>query len=631
MVLVAACNSTPDSLPGPLENTPQPSIAPVSSPTPTLTPPPPRQLTICLPGEPDSLFLYGDKSQAARSVREAIYDGPLDQQGYSYEPVLFPELPSMADGGVSFEPVQVMPNDLIADSLGNWTNLKEGVTFFPSGCSNLTCSQTYAGQDPVTIDQMVVRFQLRPNLLWSDGAPLTADDSLYSYEVAQALGTHGRPELVGITQSYRALDASTIEWRGLPGLHDSDYIESFFSPLPRHAWSDLSSSQLFTDTLSTRAPIGWGPYVIENWVSGSELTLTRNANYFRMDEGIPAFDRLVFRFMPDANQALDALQEGSCDILDPAYGFSPVEQDIQALQDSGKAAVVEVPAVAWEHLDFGINSYTVDPQRPPFFQSKEVRQAVAQCIDRQEIAAGPGQMIMDSYVPADHPLYNPAIRQYAFDPTNANALLQAAGWLDTDNDPSTPRLSVGAVGVPDGTSFVVALQTSDDPQQQAIAGLIKTSLAQCGIQVDIASGPAEQVFAPGPSGPVFGRQFSLAQFAWPVALNPACFLYTTRQIPGPYPEFPSGWGGANETGYSSPQFDQVCQTALNSLPGDPEYLASHQQAQAIFAEDLPALPLVLHSSWMLTRPDLCGLEVNPANANVYAYLANINYGEGCEP
>jgi peptide/nickel transport system substrate-binding protein len=225
-------------------------------------------------------------------------------------------------------------------------------------------------------------------------------------------------------------------------------------------------------------------------------------------------------------------------------------------------------------------------------------------------------MIMDSYVPADHPHYNPAIRQYAFDPTNANALLQAAGWLDTDNDPSTPRLSVGAVGVPDGTSFVVALQTSDDPQQQAIAGLIKTSLAQCGIQVDIASGPAEQVFAPGPSGPVFGRQFSLAQFAWPVALNPACFLYTTRQIPGPYPEFPSGWGGANETGYSSPQFDQVCQTALNSLPGDPEYLASHQQAQAIFAEDLPALPLVLHSSWMLTRPDLCGLEVNPANANV---------------
>jgi peptide/nickel transport system substrate-binding protein len=632
--LLSACNSRSNPTPTtmPVQGTSLPGNITAFTPTPSPSPLPPRQLTICTPREPDSLFLYGDSSLAARAVREAIYDGPVDQRDYAAAPVILEGLPTQSAGNVTLQPVQVAPNDLIIDSLGNLTNLAEGVVYFPSGCTALACAQTYTGQEPVSMDQMVVQFKLRPDLLWSDGAPLTAQDSLYSFEVARALGTRAHPDLLERTQSYQALDAQTVEWRGVPGLRDPNFIQNFFVPLPSHAWSKLTASQLLTDTLTTRTPLGWGPFVISEWAPGDRLTLTRNPNYFKASEGLPYLDILVFRFLPDGDQALAALQAGECDLLDPAYGLTPQDAQVQALQQANQAAVVEIPAVAWEHLDFGINSAVVDPQRPPFFQSKEVRQAVAQCIDRQKLAAdlAPGGAVLDSYAPPDHPLFNAQARKYSFDPAAASALLQASGWVDTDNDPATPRLSLGAPGVPDGTRFVVSLLASDDAQEQRLAELIKESLAQCGVQVDLASSPAEQVFAPGPDGPVFGRQFSLAQFAWPVAQTLPCFLYTTSEIPGPYPQYAKGWGGANDTGYSSPQFDQACQAALNTLPDTPEFQAAVQQAQAIFAEDLPVLPLFLRSRWVVTRPDLCGLQVDPSNLDIYWNLENFNDGEGCQ-
>jgi peptide/nickel transport system substrate-binding protein len=587
-------------------------------------------LTICLPAEPGSLFLYGDSSPAAEAVREAIYDGPIDQQGYAFAPAILENLPTLGNGGVRFEPVPALPNDIIIDGQGNLTNLKEGVVYYPSGCAEPGCAQTYSGQEPVSMDQMAVRFQLRPGLQWSDGAPLTADDSQYSYEVAWALGTGGRPDIIALTDSYQALDEKAVEWRGVPGLRYAGYVESFFTPLPRHAWSAMEAEQLLSDPLATQAPLGWGPYMIEDWKAGEEISLVRNPNYWRAGEGLPAFDRLVYRFIPQPEAALAAVGAGACDLLDPSYGFSPTDPAVGALQAAGQAALTEIPALSWEHLDFGVNSLVDDPQRPPFFRNKEIRQAVAQCIDRASIAARtPGQVVLDSYTPADHPLYNAQIRRYAYDPVAANAVLQANGWFDTDNNPLTPRLSLGAPGVPDGTAFVVQLNTSDEPARQEIAALIRDSLLGCGIQVEVISAPVEQVYAPGPQGPVFGRQFSLAQFAWPVSISPPCFLFTTNQIPGPYPDYPNGWGGANASGYSNPQFDGACQGALNTLPEETFYATAHQQAQAIYAEDLPVLPLFVRSGWLVARPDLCGLQVGPANASIYAGLENFDSREGC--
>ena len=627
--VLTACTTTPQptSLPT-LEGVVPEETAPTATSTPT--PEPPRQLTVCLAREPGSLFLYGDASAAARSVRAAIYDGPSDIRNFDVTPVILEKKPGLGEGDVIIEPVQALPGDLIVDAQGKLGNLGEGDVYLPSGCNDQACSLTYTGQEAVSLDQLVVHFKLRSDILWSDGEPLTAGDSLFSFEVARSLFPKVRSELVSRTQSYQALDPVTVEWRGIPGYQDARFATHFFTPLPRHAWEDLEPEELFTADLSVRQPLGWGAYKIDAWTPGDSISLSKNPNYFRSAEGLPAFDHLVFRFVPDRNEALDALLSGECDILDEMAIVEAQGAQLLELEQSGQVKVAAQTGTAWEHADFGIAS--IDAQQPALFQAKETRQAIAMCIDRQRMADElffmPSE-VPDTYVPRTHPLFNPDARHYAYDPQAASGLLQSVGWLDGDNDPTTPRVAQGVVGVPAGTLLEFEYLTTDEDEKQRAAQIVQDSLAQCGVRVSITTRNWEEMLAPGPEGPVFGRNFSMAQFSWITALEPPCFLFMSGESPGPYPDFPSGWGGANASGFSNPDFDRACQQALISLPGSPQYLQAHNQAQAIFAEELPAIPLYLRLKLVVMRPDMCKVILDPSAESGLWNLEEFDYGEKC--
>jgi peptide/nickel transport system substrate-binding protein len=198
---------------------------------------------------------------------------------------------------------------------------------------------------------------------------------------------------------------------------------------------------------------------------------------------------------------------------------------------------------AWDVLQFNLSPLVAE--QPAFFASPEVRQAVALCTDRQALVeqlSGGQMQVADLYVPPVHPLYNPDATQYAFDPQAASDLLTQAGWLDTDNNPSTPRIAQGVEGVVDGAPFAVQYLVAEEAERQAAAKMLQADLQGCGIQAEIISQPAEEYLAPGPDGAVFGRKYDLAQFAWMAAVEPPCSLYLTSEIPGPYPDYPKGWG-----------------------------------------------------------------------------------------
>jgi len=596
--------------------------------TPTLLPP--RLLTICLVREPRSLFLYDAVSTSEQSVLAAIYDGPIDTLNFTARPVILEKMPSLADGDALLQPVQVGPGDLIVDVQGNLTNLDEGVLYRPSGCSELACAQTYTGSDPVQMDQLVLHFRLLPGLQWSDGATLSAADSVYSYEVARSLYPSALPERVSHTTTYRALDELTIEWTGVPGYVDGLYQAKFFSPLPQHAWAGIPAAELSGTAISSQTPIGWGAYVIDEWVSGDHISLHRNPLYFRAAEGLPYFDNLVYRFVADGNEALSAVLAGECDLVDQTAALETQTGSLLQLRDGGRISLIFQTAFAWDVLAFGISP--LDPDRPAFFTEREVRQAVAMCIDRQALVdrlSGGQMLVADLYVPPMHPLYNPDAVHYAFDLQAASDLLTTAGWLDADNDPSTPRMAQGVSGVADGTPFTVQYLVSPEAERQTAAQMVQADLARCGIQVEIVTQPVQEYLTAGPDGPVFGRQFDLAQFAWVTAVEPPCSLYLTNEIPGPYPDYPKGWGGVNASAYSNPQYDQACLEALNSLPDMPQHAGWHAQAQAIFADDLPSLPLYWHYRVVVGRSDLCGIPSEAMAESIFSDLELINYAEAC--
>jgi len=635
LITLVSCTTQPQPTAPPVltvveGNTPETPSTPAASPTPQA-----RVLTICALQEPSSLFIYIDQSQAARNVREAIYDGPVDMIDFQAAPVILSEIPDQASGGVVFESVAVAPGASIVDSQGGLVSLEQGVQYLPAGCREAGCAQIYQGEDSIPMDQLVVQFRLRPGLQWSDGAPLTADDSQYSYEIAREMYPRVRQNLIIHTALYQAQDAETIVWRGVPGYRDPAYATFIFQPLPRHAWGSFSVEELLVNENVNLTPLGWGPYTVTEWTRGDHITLSRNPLYWRAAEGLPYFDHLIFRFVPNQEEILAGLLAGECDLVDDTAGLETQAERLSQLQAEGRLLTAYQTGTAWEHLDFGIQPMAAAGETSAsLFQSPQLRQAIATCIDRERLANelffGISQA-PDTYLPPSHPLANPDVKRYAYDPEAASALLDSAGWSDTDQDPATPRQAQGVVGVADGTPLVIELLTSDEAEKQTAALILQGNLAGCGIHLTVNALPLEELYAPGPEGPVFGRAFQLAQFNWSNSYEPPCFLYLSSEIPGPYPDFPRGWGGANASGYQNAEYDLACRTAMTSLSDDPQYTANHRRAQEIFANDLPAFPLYMRLKLVAARPDMCGYQVEAGSNSALWNLEAFNYGDACNP
>jgi len=254
------------------------------------TPPPPKEFTICQAEEPNTLFIYGSPSRAARNVLEAIYDGPVDTPSYRFQPVILEKIPSLADGDVALRTVrvsagavQVGEGSKVVDINGLALDLLRGVTVFDAGGQKVT----FEPGQVITMTQMVVTFTLRAGLTWADGQPLTAQDSRYSYELAGAFDTPSLRLLRERTQRYDVVDERTVVWTGVPGYRDTLYVTNFYHPLPRHAWGQVTGGFLLSAEIAQRKPLGWGPFSVEEWVAGDHITLVRNPNYFRAAEGLP--------------------------------------------------------------------------------------------------------------------------------------------------------------------------------------------------------------------------------------------------------------------------------------------------------------------------------------------------------
>jgi peptide/nickel transport system substrate-binding protein len=607
---------------------------PTPLPTPTLVP---RSLTICLGDEPTTLYAYGNLNSAARSVLSAIYDGPMDTTGYEYQPVILGKIPNLDDGDAQVNPVTVSSGDSVIDTNGAVVTLDAGIQVRPSDCRSDDCVITYDGSSNIQMDQMVVTFTLLDGLMWSDGEPVIANDSVYSFNLASSNDTPVNKFLIERTQTYEAADDITIQWWGMPGFIDPDYAANFWVPLPEHEWSEFSPADLLEVDVSTREPLGWGPYLIEDWTPGESIKLVKNLNYFRIDSGLPKFDELTFLIMPDTNTAMTALVDGTCDLLDPSVRLDgqvallqQMQIDEQALLFTAQSDVVEWLGlgISPASYDDGYNSTGLNPDRHDIFGDERTRQAIAYCLDRQKVVDTVLlglSTVPDSYLPFDHPLHNGNLQTYQFDPASGRQILERVGWLDHDNDPSTPRRSLGVTNVPSGTPLVLNYLTTTATQRRQVVEIITQSLAECGIGVNPVYYSASDFYAQGPTGPLFGRQFDLAEYAIAVnSFEPQCSWFTTDQTP----KESNNWVGTNVSGFSDPDFDTACEQARQVLPTDPEY-ALHQQAQATFASILPSIPLYMRLKIAAARNDFCGFTLDASSDYALADLELFDYGDGC--
>ena len=601
--LLAACGVEGNQAPQiPIPNPDQDSPGSLPSPVPE------KVLSICLGAEPESLFLYGDQSISANIIRQAIYDNPVDEVDFQFSSILLEEIPSQANELVLVVQVEVKPGERIVDSKGNLSILASGVVYRPSGCAKDDCLETYQNQAPVMMDQVEITFPVQSGINWSDGTPLTALDSEFSYQVARDIYGSLGPRNVRYTASYEAVDQKTILWKGVPGfLGIYSYPEYLFRPLPKHLWGDLPLEELFTLEKTTQLPLSWGPYRIVEWIIGDHISLVRNEEYHSIADGGPEFDYLVFRFVSGGEEALAAYYAGECDIIANEPGIFDYFPDLAVQEGEGELNLSYIAGGAWEQISFGINS--LDPKRV-LLQDPRTRQAITQCINREKIATGrtnAGAVVEGLYLPED-PRNISSLHLYPYQPALAKEILEEMGWIDHDQDPTTPRIAFGVPGVKEGTAFQLSLLVAGSEEIPLSAESIQKDLEVCGIEIQIDVLPADELLAPGPEGPIFGREFDLALFAWSTGPYHLCQLFISDEIPGIYPLYPKGWGGTNASGYNNQEFDAYCSVLLNNLPDSLETKEAVMRVQEIFTENLPVLPLFFRHQLILSRPGLVGFQ-----------------------
>lgn len=401
-------------------------------------------------------------------------------------------------------------------------------------------------------DGTAYTFHLRSGVQWQDGQPFSSADVKFTFEQG-LLKYHSRTK-AGLTPVLAGIDtpdALTVIFRFKkpygPLLQRLDVVEA--SIIPKHIYE---GKDLLKDPANL-TPVGTGPFKFVEYVKGDHITLARNPHYFKA--GLPYLDKLIFRIIPNATSAVQALEQGEVDYVDSVPG-----PDLSRLRNNSQVTLVQGFGGSGGSLcqDTLIPNLTKAP-----FNKLDVRRAFYQALDRQflldhvyfdqgQISTGPISRQMAW-------AYSPGAGSYPYSPASANQLLDQAGY---------PR-------GPDGTRFTVTFTYASSFAQLAEA--MREQLKQVGINLALESldfnAAVQKVFVQ--------KNFDLGIASYCNGNDPEIGvrrLYVSTNI-GPIPF-------SNGAGYVNPQIDQLFNQAAASTDRT-QRAQVYASIQKTLVDDLP--------------------------------------------
>jgi|GEM_PF-3499476 len=280
--------------------------------------------------------------------------------------------------------------------------------------------QAYEISDDGT--EWTIELNVDSGITFHNGDEFTADDVVFTFE--RFLDQSLVPWAVGSLQGVEKVDDRrvTFQFEEPYAFFDAHTAyTSYFGVLPE----DLAGK---SDQEFAQNPVGTGPYQLEEWVKGEQITLTRNPDYETptLDvieaEDPPRPERIVWQVIPSATPRVQGLLTGDVDVLVPVP-----PQDRTQVRNSDEAAFHSFAGTSIRYVA-PHNGLAPTDERP-------VRQAIAHAIDRerivQDIYNGAGQ-VNHSPMPVGHqPWAGETVLEevgYAYDPEEARRLLADAGW-----------------------------------------------------------------------------------------------------------------------------------------------------------------------------------------------------------
>ena len=268
---------------------------------------------------------------------------------------------------------------------------------------------------------MDVTWKLRPEVKWHDGTPHTSADVKFTVEAINSPAYN--PESTDGFDRITSVDTpdpltAVLHYHEVYAPYALQFVRG---TLPQHV---LAGRDIDTANDYNRAPLGTGPYKVGEWKSGEYIRLDAVPNYWRGAQ-FPAIKTLLFKFIANTNTRITQLKSGEVDMV------------VMFPWDKHRE-VAAIPGVSVHRIDGnGYEHVTLNERAFPAFADVRVRQALTHAVDRALLST----TILEGLAPVTHgpvqPVswaHNPNVRQYAFDPARAAALLDEAGWRDSNGD-----------------------------------------------------------------------------------------------------------------------------------------------------------------------------------------------------
>jgi peptide/nickel transport system substrate-binding protein len=440
----------------------------------------------------------------------------------------------------------------------------------------------------VSEDGLTYTFNLRDDITWSDGTPMTANDFKFTFDaIASDLVETPRKSNIELVESIEVIDDYTV------AVHftevDCTALSNFtLRILPSHMYAD-DFSDLMDSPENTAPTVAAGPFVFQEWVPEDHATLVRNEDYHL---GAPNVDGWIYRVFADESARLAALLAGEIDVHDSvgAQFVSTVEGAIASGEplemrkffDDGYTWIAmnqanpDNPQNGFEDLD-GDEAYTegeplIEQDPHPILGDVAVRQAIAHAVDVQNIVNkvvfGEGAAIASNVIPAVGWAFDSSIEPYEFDLEMAETMLDEAGWVK------------GADGVrsKDGQRLELKLETNAGNEiRENIIVIVQDTLNSIGFDIT-----AEAVDFSSLIGSLLGQNFDMVLLGWTnKGTDPDDVgLWEYR--------FDSVGSGFNFTSYYNPEMEELGQAAKTLVGCDSAARAElYQEIQQMLHDDAP--------------------------------------------
>lgn len=441
-------------------------------------------------------------------------------------------------------------------------------------------------------DGLTWTFHLRPDLKWSDGSSLTADDFVYSWRrVADPVtaAPYGY-DLLSVVKGYDEAAAGDVEKLAVSAPDASTFVVELSTPCIYFdkiaAFSVLvpvqkATIEKFGDSWATKAEsyVSDGPYYMTEFTDGAQIVFTKNPYYW--DSANITFDQIVWHLIEDANTSYTAYNQGELQLIKDV----PTEE-IPSLRGNSEFNMAPI---------MGTYYVTFNTKKAPFDDAR-VREALSLAIDRKHVA---DVIMQGTYSPAKN-FVGPGVSDAAAGSSFEAVTTATYGdHFSTDNyaaDLEKAKKLLADAGYPEGKGFPqFEYLTNDSGYHKSVAEYLQAAWAELGLTMTVNIQEWKTVTADRRSG-----NFDLARNGWVYDWDDPSNMINLLETNN----------GNNDGKYSSKEFDSLVDQARNATDVAVHYDLLHK-AEQVLLNDAAMAPVAYYNEFWLQKSNLKGTWHSP--------------------